>query len=99
MFVADNRITSSVDNDEILFFLGFGTVSIAGTGFSAFNRADFPSLEPHAGLLDEVNVWARAILKRDLRKSPIYRNFSSDRRNTQHLQGIQHDERNGGSTF
>ena len=71
MFIDGKPIATSVKNDDILFFVGFGGLSVGGTGFSYFVQADFPSWEPYTGLLDEVNIWARSIRQKDLKKSPI----------------------------
>lgn len=50
MFIDGKRInTSVVDDDEVLFFVGFGSLFIGGTGFSALNQAEFPSWKPYIG--------------------------------------------------
>jgi len=57
LLIDGKPIVTFVKNDDILFFVGSGALSIGGTGFSAFVQADFPSWS----LLDEVNIWARTI--------------------------------------
>jgi hypothetical protein len=50
MFIDGKRInTYVVDDDEVLFFVGFGSLFIGGTGFSALNQAEFPSWKPYIG--------------------------------------------------
>jgi len=80
MFIDGKPVATSVKNDDILFFVGFGSLSIGGTGFSFFVQADFPSWEPYTGLLDEVNIWARTIWQKQLKQSPM-KNFISDAQN------------------
>ena len=79
MFIDGKPIATSVKNDDILFFVGFGGLSVGGTGFSYFVQADFPSWEPYTGLLDEVNIWARSIRQKDLKKSPMKKIISNAR--------------------
>jgi uncharacterized protein YneR len=84
MFIDGKPIATSVKNDDILFFVGFGGLSVGGTGFSYFFQADFPSWKPYTGLLDEVNIWSRTIWLKDLKKSPM-KNFVSNAQNCKEM--------------
>jgi hypothetical protein len=56
------RMTETPNNDEILFFISYGGISLGGLCYSAKNyESRFPNWKPYKGSMDEFRLWGRTI--------------------------------------
>ncbi len=69
--------TTGPSDDEALFFINYGRVSLGGLGYSASNyESRFPNWSPYRGSMDRFILWARPITSGDISWS-MNKNFQT----------------------